>query len=134
MHLLILFSTTHLHRIKLCKHRNRALKCIENQFEMQVINTAPPGHDKDELQESLTKAAAAGESLLQRAGSGTGEALRANFLLVSETVEAQDSHLLQEQEHSFLRSFRVSHLNMAGLHARMKALRAQMTLSDLFRK
>ena len=74
-----------------------------------MINTAPPGHDQDQLQEMLTKAAAAGESLLQRAGSGTGEALRTNFLLVSETVEAQDGHLLRDQERSFLTSFRVSH-------------------------
>lgn len=74
---------------------------------MQVINTAPPGHDQDQLKESLAKAAAAGESLLQRAGSGTGEALRSNFLLVSEMVESQDAHLLQQPEQDFLCKFRV---------------------------
>ena len=74
---------------------------------LQVINTAAPGSDQDQLKENLSKAAAAGESLLQRAGSGTGEALRANFLLVSEMVEELDAHLFQQPEQEFLTKFRV---------------------------
>ena len=69
----------------------------------------PPGHDLQELQNVLIKAAAAGESLLQRAGSGTGEALRANFLLVAEMVEREDGHLLRKPEHTFLTSFQVNY-------------------------
>ncbi|KAK9865184.1 hypothetical protein WJX84_006907 [Apatococcus fuscideae] len=75
-------------------------------IQLQVSNTAPPGHNQEQLKKDLEKAATAGESLLQRAGSGTGEALRANFLLVSEMVQDLDAHLFREPEQAFLAKFR----------------------------
>ena len=44
---------------------------------------------------------------MQRSGSGSGAALRANFLLVCHTVVAQDRHLLADEELSFLDRFKV---------------------------
>ena len=44
---------------------------------------------------------------MQRSGSGSAAALRANFLLVCHTVVAQDGHLLADEELSFLDQFKV---------------------------
>ena len=41
-----------------------------------------------------------------RANAGTGEVLRANFLLLCDAVAAADGHLLAEQERAFIAAFK----------------------------
>ena len=68
----------------------------------------------EELQQKLLKAKAAAESVgsgaLQRSGSGKGEILRSNFLLLLDAVMEQDSHLFSEEEHSVFETYRVGRL------------------------
>ena len=67
-----------------------------------------------ELQQKLLKAKAAAESVgsgaMQRSGSGKGEILRSNFLLLLDAVMEQDSHLFSEQEQSVFDTYRVGPL------------------------
>lgn len=68
---------------------------------------ASPRKQKVVLQ-NLRAAAAAAQRGLQRGGLGGGECLRQNFSLVVGTVQAQDGHLLSEEEHALLTRFQVS--------------------------
>ena len=45
---------------------------------------------------------------MQRSGSGTGDILRTNFLVLVGTVRQQDSHLLVPEELELLQRFEVS--------------------------
>ena len=87
------------------------------------------GHDKTQVQiwrlsedegscsqrvaECLEKVKQAAEShrsdVLERSTSGTGEILRANFLLLLDAVLKQDHHLLDANELGFIETYRVSY-------------------------
>lgn len=53
------------------------------------------------------KAAAENSASLQRSGSGTGEILRSNFLLLLDAVMEQDSHLFSKEEIQVFNTYRV---------------------------
>lgn len=58
-----------------------------------------------------------------RANAGTGEVLRANFLLLCDAVAAADGHLLAEQERAFIAAFKARRhfatSTIAGLPVRL---------------
>ena len=60
------------------------------------------------LQEAAQAARVAQEASMQRSGSGTGDILRTNFLVLVQTVRQQDSHLLVAEELELLQRFEVS--------------------------
>ena len=68
--------------------------------------------DMSRLSEKLKKAKAAADAqrsdALERSSSGTGQILRANFLLLLEAVLEQDRHLLDLNELGFIETYRVS--------------------------
>lgn len=74
--------------------------------------------------ESLRQAAAASDAHqaqnLQRVGSGTGDILRTNFLLLVDSVTQHDGHLLAAEELHKLSSFK------ARLQARLQFLCVQL--------
>lgn len=55
------------------------------------------------------RAAAVGHASMaaQRSGSGTGETLRSNFVVVADTVMEQDGHLLSDNEKAMITRFKV---------------------------
>lgn len=66
---------------------------------------------KERLREGLAVAAAAAAEHASgpgaRANAGTGEVLRANFLLLCGAVTSADGHLLAEEEQRFMAAFQV---------------------------
>lgn len=69
------------------------------------------GKDLEFILERLSKAKLAAEESvsLQRSGSGTGEILRSNFLLLHDAVMEQDSHLFSWEETQVFEAFKVRH-------------------------
>lgn len=62
-----------------------------------------------EIQEALSHAArAAAAPNLQRSGSGTGEILRSNFLLLLDHVLRDDRHLFSEDELQIFQNYKAS--------------------------
>ena len=60
------------------------------------------------LQDAAQAARVAQEASMQRSGSGTGDILRTNFLVLMQTVRQQDSHLLVAEELELLQRFEVA--------------------------
>ena len=59
------------------------------------------------LHTAAQAAQAAHEAMLQRTGSGTGDILRHNFLVLVRTVCEQDAHLLVADELALLDQYKV---------------------------
>ena len=60
-----------------------------------------------QLQAAAEAARAAQEANMQRSGSGTGDILRTNFLVLASNVRQQDGHLLVPEELQLLQRFEV---------------------------
>lgn len=70
-----------------------------------------PACSQKQVEAGLQLAAAAAEAWerasLMRQGSGTGTCLRSNFMLLADTVAEQDAHLIPQEDHDMLASFKV---------------------------
>lgn len=90
--------------------------CSVKHFQMYFLKVWPAQGmlDTREVRKKLENAKIAADAqrsdALERSSSGTGQILRANFLLLLEAVLGQDSHLLDSNEMGFIETYRVSNL------------------------
>ena len=78
-------------------------------LQVWPIDTSKEGRldVKEQLKKAQVAAEAQRSDALERSSSGTGQILRANFLLLLEAVLEQDQHLLDANELAFIETYQV---------------------------
>lgn len=91
-----------------------AFACItQTHMCTQVVLCTSDAAQRAQATEAVETARAAAEThaslAAQRSGSGTGEMLRSNFVVVADLVLGQDGHLLSPEEHTTTAAFKVTY-------------------------
>ena len=84
--------------------------CLTPMYTQVVLRTSDAAQ-RAHVVEAVEAARAAAQThaslAAQRSGSGTGEMLRSNFVVVADLVLGQDGHLLSPEEHATTAAFKV---------------------------
>lgn len=92
---------------------NVNVHCSDPHMHMQVVLCTGGSTQRAQAAEAAEAARAAAEThaslAAQRSGSGTGEMLRSNFVVVADLVLEQDGHLLSPEEHTITAAFKASY-------------------------
>ena len=91
-------------------HRQSGGHCVLQLWPKLADGDTQMAEVQQKLLQAQAVAESAGSGALQRSGSGKGEILRSNFLLLLDAVMEQDSHLFSEEEQSVFDTYRVGPL------------------------